>query len=163
MTTIPSLDRQIVDLLMEDGRMPCAKIARRIGLVSERTVRYRLGRMIAAGLLHVGAIPNPRALGYGVTADVFLQVDAASILDVARRLTEYECVSYVGCSMGETDISTQVVGRDNAEVYAFVTEVIANIPGVRKTSTVIVPVVLKDVYQWRIPSSGCVEKPAREG
>jgi len=143
--------------------MPCAEIARRIGLVSERTVRYRLDRMFEQGLLRVAAIANPKALGYNVIADVFIQVDAASILDVARRLTEYECVSYVGCSMGETDISTQVVARDNAEVYAFVTEVIANIPGVRKTSTVIVPVVLKDVYQWRIPSSACVEKPAREG
>jgi DNA-binding Lrp family transcriptional regulator len=61
--------------------------------------------------------------------------------------------------MGESDISTQVVARDNDEVYRFVTEVIATIPGVRKTSTVIVPMVLKDVYQWRIPSSGCVEIP----
>jgi len=163
MSGTDDFDRRIVDLLIEDGRMPCAEIARRLGTISERVVRYRLDRMLTAGLVHVGAIPNPRALGYSVTADVFIQVDAASILDVARRLTEFECVSYVGCSMGETDISTQVVGRDNAEVYAFVTEVIANIPGVRKTSTVIVPVVLKDVYQWRIPSSGCVEKPAREG
>ena len=162
MSGTDDIDRRIVDLLIEDGRMPCAEIARRLGAISERVVRYRLDRMLAAGLVHVGAIPNPRALGYSVTADVFIQVDAASILDVARRLTEFECVSYVGCSMGETDISTQVVGRDNAEVYAFVTEVIANIPGVRKTSTVIVPVVLKDVYQWRIPSSGCVDKLARE-
>jgi Lrp/AsnC family transcriptional regulator for asnA, asnC and gidA len=163
MSEIDDIDRRIVDLLIEDGRMACAEIARRLGAVSERVVRYRLDRMIAAGLVHVGAIPNPRALGYAVIADVFLQVDAGNILDVARKLTAYECISYVGCSMGETDISTQVVARDNAEVYAFVTEVVANIPGVRKTSTVIVPLVLKDVYQWRIPSSGCVEKPTRQG
>ena len=143
--------------------MPCAEIARRLGSVSERVVRYRLDRMAAAGLIHIGAIANPKALGYLVAADVFLQVDAASVLDVARKLTEYECISYVGCSMGESDISTQVYARDNAEVYAFVTEVIAKLPGVRKTSTVIVPQVLKDVYQWRIPSSGCVERPPREG
>ena len=163
MSLIDETDRQIVDLLIEDGRMPCAEIARRLGSVSERVVRYRLDRLVAAGLIHVGAIANPKALGYLVAADVFIQVDAASILDVARKLTEYECISYVGCSMGETDISTQVYARDNADIYAFVTEVIAKLPGVRKTSTVIVPQVLKDVYQWRIPSSGSVERLPREG
>jgi Lrp/AsnC family transcriptional regulator for asnA, asnC and gidA len=158
MSQIDDIDRRIVDLLIEDGRMPCAEIARRLGSASERVVRYRVDRLVAAGLIHVGAIVNPKALGYVVAADVFIQVDAASVLDVARKLTEYECISYVGCSMGETDISTQVFARDNAEVYSFVTEVIAKLPGVRKTSTVIVPLVLKDVYQWRIPTSRCVEQ-----
>jgi hypothetical protein len=32
-----------------------------------------------------------------------------------------------------------------------VTDVIRKIPGVRKTTTSIVPVVVKDVYQWRVP------------
>jgi Lrp/AsnC family transcriptional regulator for asnA, asnC and gidA len=154
MSLIDEVDRQIVDLLIEDGRLPCAEIARRLGSVSERVVRYRIGRLVTAGIIHIGAIANPKSLGYNVSADVFLQVDAASVLDVARKLAEHECVSYVGCSTGETDISAQVVARDNAEVYAFVTEVIANIPGVRKTSTVIVPMVLKDVYKWRIPRTG---------
>lgn len=159
MSQIDEVDRKIVDLLIEDGRMPCAEIARRLGPVSERVVRYRLDRLVTAGIIHIGAIPNPKSLGYHVVADVFLQVDAASVLEVARKLTEYECISYVGCSMGETDISTQVFARDNAEVYRFVTEVIASIPGVRKSSTVIVPQVLKDVYQWRIPAGACVTDP----
>jgi DNA-binding Lrp family transcriptional regulator len=46
----------------------------------------------------------------------------------------------------------QVQARDTAEVYRFVTEVIGKVAGVRKTTTSIVPLVIKDVYQWRIPS-----------
>jgi Lrp/AsnC family transcriptional regulator for asnA, asnC and gidA len=153
MSSIPALDRQIVDLLMEDGRMPCAEIARRIGQVSERTVRYRLDRMFEQGLLKVAAIASPKALGYNVIADVFLEVEPSAILEVARRMATYDCVSYVGCSMGDVDVSIQVVGHDNAEVYSFVTKVVANVPGVRKTTTLIVPLILKDVYQWRIPMS----------
>jgi len=162
MSLIDEVDRQIVDLLIEDGRMPCAEIARRLGSVSERVVRYRIARLVTAGTIHVGAIASPRSLGYNVVADVFLQVDAANVLEVARKLTEYECISYVGSSMGETDVSVQVVGRDNAEVYAFVTDVIAKIPGVRKTSTVVVPQVLKDVYQWRIPAAAGNHPGAKE-
>jgi hypothetical protein len=32
-----------------------------------------------------------------------------------------------------------------------VTEVVRKVPGVRKTTTSIVPIILKDVYQWRVP------------
>jgi Lrp/AsnC family transcriptional regulator for asnA, asnC and gidA len=156
MSEIDSTDQKIVDLLMSNGRMACAEIGRRLGGISERVVRYRLDRLIQEGIIEVVAVPKPMALGYSVVADVFVEVEPGAILDVARRLAEYECVSYVACAMGEVDVSIQVVGRDNTEVFSFVTQTIAGIPGVRKTTTLIVPMVLKDVYQWRIPSSACL-------
>jgi hypothetical protein len=61
--------------------------------------------------------------------------------------------------MGDVDVSIQLVAHNNAEVYSFVTEVVANIPGVRRTTTLIVPVILKDVYQWHIP--GAALQPGR--
>jgi len=157
MSRIDKIDLQIVSLLMEDGRMSCAEIARRIGGVSERSVRYRIERMLREQIIQIMAIANPKAAGYNVVADVWLEVDADSIQDVARRMTEYDCISYVAYSIGETDVSVQVIAKDNAEVYRFVTEVIGKTPGVRKTVTSIVPEVLKDVYQWRFPATICAE------
>jgi Lrp/AsnC family transcriptional regulator for asnA, asnC and gidA len=146
------IDLRIVELLMEDGRMPAAEIARRIGgNISERVVRYRIERMVAEKVIQIRPIVNPKVFGYTTVADVFLEVESDSILDVARKATEYDCVSYVACSIGETDVSVQVIAKDTAEVYRFVTEVIGKIPGVRKTTTSIVPVILKDVYEWRVP------------
>jgi Lrp/AsnC family transcriptional regulator for asnA, asnC and gidA len=84
---------------------------------------------------------------------VFVEVEPALISEVAHALAEFENVSYVACSIGERDISAQIIARDNTEVYAFATEVIGRLPGVRKTTTSIVPIRLKDVYQWRIPRS----------
>jgi Lrp/AsnC family transcriptional regulator for asnA, asnC and gidA len=153
MYEIDNTDIKIINLLMEDGRMPASEMARRIGGISERVVRYRIERIINEGYIQISAITNPKSLGYNVTADVFLEVESNSILDVANKASEYDCVSYVACSIGENDISIQVVGRDTNEVYKFVTEVIGKIPGVRKTTTSIVPLVLKDVYQWRIPKA----------
>jgi len=146
------IDIHIVELLMQDGRMPAVEIARRIGGISERVVRYRIGRMIEEGLITISAIVHPQKAGYMVAADVFLEVEAGLIQDVARKLKESDRISYVACSIGETDVSAQVLGKDTAEIYHFITEVIGKIPGVRKTTTSIVPIVLKDVYQWRIPS-----------
>jgi Lrp/AsnC family transcriptional regulator for asnA, asnC and gidA len=144
-------DLEIISLLMVDGRMPAAEIARRLGTASERSVRYRIERMLADGLIKISAIANPARFGYTVIADVVIEVESSRIREVARKLTEFDCISYVACSIGEMDVSAQVVTRDTAEVYAFVTEVIGKLPGVRKTTTSIVPLVMKDVYQWRVP------------
>ncbi|MDD5468439.1 MAG: Lrp/AsnC family transcriptional regulator [Anaerolineales bacterium] len=152
---IDKIDRDIVNLLMEDGRMPASELARRLGNVSERVVRYRIERMVQEGLIRINAIPNPRAFGLSVVADVLLEVDADSILEVANKLATLECVSYVACSIGETDVSVQLVASDTDEVYRLVTELIGKVSGVRKTTTSIVPRIIKDVYQWRIPEGVC--------
>jgi Lrp/AsnC family transcriptional regulator, regulator for asnA, asnC and gidA len=151
MSKIDKIDVQIVELLMQAGRMPAAEIARRIGGITERIVRYRIERMVAEGLISISAIVHPQKIDYSVAADVLLEVETGRILDVAQKLAEFDCISYVACSIGETDVSVQVLGKDTTEIYRFVTVIIGKIPGVRKTTTSIVPVVLKDVYQWHIP------------
>lgn len=159
MLEIDNIDQSIVTLLIEDGRMNAAQIARRLGNVTERVVRYRLDRLIEGGVIRVSAIVDPKALGLSVTADVFLEVESGHIEEVAELLTSYENVSYVACSIGQNDVSIQVVGRDNEEIYDFITRVVGKIPFVKKTETSIVPYTLKDVYQWQIPAS-CVKKKA---
>jgi Lrp/AsnC family transcriptional regulator for asnA, asnC and gidA len=109
--------------------------------------------MVEDGVIKISAIPNPKALGFTVIADVFVEVEPGLINEVARALAENEQVSYVACSIGERDISAQIIARDNTEVYQFATEFIGSLPGVRKTTTSIVPIRLKDVYQWHIPCS----------
>jgi len=137
---------------MEDGRMPAAVIARRVGgEITERVVRYRIDRMVKEGVIQICPIVNAQAFGLTTRADVVLEVESDAIMEVANQVAKYDDVTYVACSIGETDVSVQLVAKDATEIYRFVTEVIGKLPGVRKTTTSIVPVVVKDVYQWRIP------------
>jgi len=158
MSIIDEIDLRIVDLLMENGRMNAAKIAERLGQITERAVRYRIKRMENEGVIRICAIPNPKILGYSVIADVFIEVETGKISEVARQLVEIECISYLACSIGETDISAQVVAQSSDEIYVIVTEMIGIIQGVRKTTTSIVPLVLKDIYEWHIPRSILFQK-----
>jgi len=151
MYKIDKSDVKIVNLLLEDGRMSASEIARQINGISERVVRYRIDRMVDEGVISINAIVKPQAFGLDTYADVWMEVESDKILEVANKLAEYENVTYVACSIGETDVSIQVVSKDTTEIYRFVTEVIRKVPGVRKTVTSIVPIVLKDVYQWRVP------------
>ena len=152
-------DRKIVELLMEDGRMAAAEIARRIGGgISERVVRYHINRMVNEKVIQISPIVNPQAFGLNTRADVVLEVESDAIMKVALQAMEYECVTYTACSIGEKDVSIQVVGKDTEEIFRFVMEVIGKMPGVRKTTTSIVPLVLKDVYQWKIPRDAIPEE-----
>src|SRR3990172_10401419 len=145
------IDIKIVNLLLEDGRMSASEISRRMADISERAVRYRIDRMIEEGVIQISAVVSPEALGYTIKADIWLEVESDLILEVARKMASFENVTYVACGIGQNDISIQVVAKDTAEIYHFVTEVVRKVPGVRKTTTSIVPLVLKDVYQWRVP------------
>jgi Lrp/AsnC family transcriptional regulator, regulator for asnA, asnC and gidA len=145
------IDIKIVNLLLEDGRMPASEIARRLGDISERAVRYRIDRMVNEGVVRISAVARPQVFGLTTIADIWMEVESDRILEVARKMTEFDNVSYVACGIGESDVSIQIVAKDTAEIYHFVTEVVRKVPGVRKTTTSIVPLILKDVYQWRIP------------
>ena len=151
MYNFDKIDIKIVNLLLEDGRMSASEIARRIGDISERAARYRIERMVNEGVVRISAVAKPQAFGLTTIADVWMEVESDHILSVAKRMAEFDNISYVACGIGESDVSIQIVAKDTAEIYHFVTEVVRKVPGVRKTTTSIVPLILKDVYQWRIP------------
>lgn len=152
MIKVDKLDKQISDLLLEDGRMSCARIAATIGGISERAVRYRINRLIDNGIIAIRGNVIAEGLGLNVCADVFIEVEPSQILEIANHLAEYESVSYIAYSTGETDISIQVFARNNGELFKFVTDVIGKISGVRKTHISFVPIKIKDDHVWPIPS-----------
>jgi Lrp/AsnC family transcriptional regulator for asnA, asnC and gidA len=151
MYNFDKIDIKIVNLLLEDGRMPASEIARRLEDISERAVRYRIDRMVSEGIIQISAVARPQAFGLTTIADIWMEVESDRILEVARKMAEFDWVSYVACGIGESDVSIQIVAKDTTEIYHYVTEVVRKVPGVRKTTTSIVPLILKDVYQWRVP------------
>ena len=155
-------DIKIVNLLLEDGRMSASEMSRRMGGISERLIRYRIERMVTGEVIQISAVVKPEALGLAIKADIWLEVGADQVLEVAKKMTAFENVTYVACGIGQNDVSIQVVAKDAAEVYYFVTEVVRKVPGVLKTTTSIVPIILKDVYQWRIPPSLAEDVPGNK-
>ena len=75
MIKIDAIDKQISDLLIEDGRMSCSKIASRIGNISERAVRYRIDRLVKNNVIAIHGNVEAEGLGLTVFADVFIEVE----------------------------------------------------------------------------------------
>ena len=118
------IDIKIVNLLLDDGRMPASEISRRIGDISERAVRYRIDRMVNDGIIRVSAVAKPQAFGLTTIADVWMEVESDRILEVAKKMAQFDNISYVACGIGESDVSIQIVAKDTAEIYHFVTNVV---------------------------------------
>ena len=76
-------DWKIIALLNEDGRMPSAEIARKLGDVSARTVTNRINALTEHGIINVRAVVDPEMVGYGVMADVFVEVEPGHVREVA--------------------------------------------------------------------------------
>ena len=150
---LDGVDLQIVDLLLCNGRASCAEITRHLdGAASGRSVRYRIERLRSSGIIHIGAVVNPQAVGFPVMGDVLIEVAPGNLRPIAEQLAALENVSYVAASAGDGDLSIQVYARDNSELLQFVDEVVGRIEGVLHTRTALVPWKLKDVYEWRIPA-----------
>ena len=148
---VDEIDRAILSCLIEDARMPSAEIARRIGDVPVRTVRSRLKRLIDSGVVYVcaGAVPEP--LGFGIRADIVIDVEPGKMIDVAEKLCQLDQVCYVALSTGDFDISAAFVATDIEAFRTFVTETIHEIPGIVRTRVNVLTKVFKRSCDWPFP------------
>ena len=147
-----SFDWKIIALLNEDGRMTSAEIARKLGNVSARTVTNRINALTEHGIINIRAVVNPESVGYGVLADVFIEVEPGRVREVAQRAAEFPQSSYVACATGESDVSISLRTRSIEELFDFVTEELGKIPGVRRTRTYLLPLKIKDLDTWLPPN-----------
>lgn len=114
------LNRAIINLLQEDGRLSFAHIAEMLN-VSEGTVRNRVNRMIEAKVLRIIAVADPLALGY--TGYAMLAMRFAPNADpdtIAKRFAVHEEVTYVMLVAGRYDLLVEVICENQAQLREFI-------------------------------------------
>jgi DNA-binding Lrp family transcriptional regulator len=147
---IDQVDIQIVDILQKDARMSAVEIANQLNNVSPRVVRYRIEKLVEAGIITLTAIVNPKSLGYVIRADVLVECERGKISDTLRDLAQLDRVTRACAVTGDHDINMTIVVESMEDLYKFVEEVQAN-PGVRRTHTYVVSNKIKFSHQWKIP------------
>ncbi len=150
-TRLDAVDRQIVSLLQQDGRMPNVEIARRVG-VSEATVRKRLDRLLDDGVMRITAVPNAAKVGFSTVTFITLDVDLSSLDRIADRLGRLPEVRAVYYTTGETDLVVEAWFHSSEQLLRFLTQQVATIPGIKQAATSHVLRTLKDSSTWVLPS-----------
>lgn len=152
------LDKQILRLLAQNGRLPSSEIARTVG-ASERTITNRVNNLIDSGVISIIGVINEAPFGYDITADIYCQVETTRQEEIAQAIAALPEVRYAAISFGEYDVVGQVVSQTPATLHQFIAQKLAKIPGVQRVTTVIIPVILKDIQEWLPPE--LVAKPNR--
>lgn len=129
---LDDLDRTIIGLLTEDGRLSASEIAVKIGGVSERTVRNRITALLQSKMIVIGAVPDLTAMGRNVQADVMIDVEPGRVEEVAIALGEYDEVGYLVTTTGHYNMSCSLFVETHAALLDFCEGVIGRIPGVRR-------------------------------
>jgi DNA-binding Lrp family transcriptional regulator len=132
-----ALDARLIDLLAAEPRVGVLQASRRLG-VARGTVQARLDRLWERGIITgYGPDVEPGALGYGVTAFVTLEIrQAGGHEPVATNLAPIAEVLEAHTITGQGDMLLRVVARDNADLQRVI-DMIVDVPGVVRTSTVI--------------------------
>jgi Lrp/AsnC family transcriptional regulator, leucine-responsive regulatory protein len=114
---VDAVDKQILALLVEDGRRTYDDIAARVSL-SAPSVKRRVDRLRADGTLRgFTAVLDETAMGWGTEALVELFYAPGTLLDeVASRLARVPEVVEAWSITGEADAIARVRTRDNADL-----------------------------------------------
>ena len=101
------LDPRIVDALVQDGRTPFVESGRRLN-VSESTVRQRVAKLTAEGVMQITAVTNPLKLGYDVICMLGLSIEAPHRTAAGEALAEFDEVTYLIACTGRHDFLAEI-------------------------------------------------------
>ena len=149
--SLDDVDRRIIVLLQEDGRMSARDISRRLGDIGDRAVRYRIDRLVRSGVISIIAVVDNKRIGYPVLGDVIIELPSAKVRDALTALAEDELVCYLGADLERGTITLQVAAHDEYEFQAWVSSLVKSVNGAVLLKSTVVRQVAKGSDHWPPP------------
>lgn len=156
---IDKVERQIILLLQENGRMSYVEMAEIIG-VTEGTIRRKVNRLVEEGIIKVAAVANPFAIGFDTPAIITIKTEQGRVLEVADQISRLPGVRFVALTTGTYDIIMEGYWANNQELSHFLTTELAGVQGVREFNTSLVLKLVKQAYDWGVPEKAVTENGA---
>ena len=138
------IDRQIIAELQKNGRTSFKDIARKLEL-SDGTIRLRVGKMIAEGLLKITAQVNPLYFENSIVALVGMSLEKRDHRQIMEKIVRMNGVKSVINSTGRYDIVAEVFFHSREELRSFLMENLNKIGGILSSETFI---YLDAIQKW---------------
>ncbi len=146
--SLDALDKELIALLGEDGRMSLAEAAERTG-VSRPTIASRLKALAADGILRVaGLVDVFQCMGL-TTALVGLTVDKHRLDEKVEQIAALPAVTWAAVVTGRYDIMAEIATEDGVPgLYDFLNLSLRDVGGINSSE---VFVVMKSHNRWTLP------------
>ena len=146
-------DSLLIEELWRDARQSHQSIAAALG-VSEGTIRSRLRRLEADGIVRVTTIRNIREISEYAFAYLWINCDRTRLRDIARTLSEEDLVGFVASILGRADLLVIVHETSPGALLRFVDDVVKVLPGVIDVRTEPMLGQVKIDPRWGLVRSG---------
>ena len=145
--SLDAIDRALIALLQQDGRLPYSRLAPEVGL-SEAATRQRVQRLIDSGVIQVVAVADPLRSGGGrIMAMVGVRAEG-DVRVVAEALAALPEAIYGVATSGPYDVLAEVVCDDHDHLLRLLNERIRAIEGVRSTESWLELGVFKHAFDY---------------
>jgi DNA-binding Lrp family transcriptional regulator len=135
---LDDVDRRMLSILVDDGRMSVNEVANRAG-VSRATAYSRYDRLVTDGVIRgFRADVDPRAIGLDVAAMILVNVEQGSWPTTRDKVSRLPGVEYVAMTSGEFDFVLLVRMPDIAALRDVILHRLQGMPEVRSTHTIFV-------------------------
>ncbi|MGA5544004.1 Lrp/AsnC family transcriptional regulator [Mycobacterium sp. NPDC051198] len=129
-TDLDAVDRQLIELLQADGRIPYAELGRRAD-ITEKTARRRVSRLLSEGYISIAAVTDPAVLGFRALGLALLTVDGSRTpVELAAEIAHLPEADYVTATTGPYGVVLELVCTDARELHDVAFGRIATLPGV---------------------------------
>jgi DNA-binding Lrp family transcriptional regulator len=136
MTSIDTLDADIIELLTIHPRIGLVEVARRLG-VARGTVQARLAKLAEReAVTGFGPHVEPSRIGYPVLAFVFLEISQGRLPEAVETLEAIPEVLEAYGTTGPRDLLVRVVARDNEHLQEVINAILHTSAVRRSTSYV---------------------------
>ncbi|WP_433341674.1 Lrp/AsnC family transcriptional regulator [Micromonospora sp. CA-111912] len=134
---LDATDEALLAALRRDGRAPLAELQKATGQ-SEAVTRRRLERLRAAGVLYFAVEYDHEPLGQGIGAMCWLTVAPHALAETGRALAGHPEVRFAGVVTGPANVVISVLCRTSADLYAYLSDRIGALTGVRTAETALI-------------------------
>lgn len=131
MNTLSNTDRQLIEALREDGRIPNKTLAKRLG-IAETTVASRMRYLQDNRIMLVTLRRDLYSKGYDLQCFADISVAGRSARSVARDLARYDSVSSVSLMLGTPEIAVTFNAVDRDDLLHVLEQEIAVVEGVAR-------------------------------
>lgn len=146
-----ALNRKIIAMLQQDGRMPFSKIAEELG-TSEGTVRYRVNQMTEAKVLKIIGVADPIAMGNEGYALIALKLgSSADPREVSRRFETCDEVTYILFAAGQYDLVVEVICETHRNLREFLLEHCYGQADIASVEPMLALALYKNLMKWGRP------------
>ena len=135
---IDDLDKQILNMLINDAREPFTEIAKKLN-VSGGTVHFRVKKLEDAGIINSSNLNiDPTKLGYDIVAYLGIYMKNSHLdKDGIDRLKKVKEIVELQITTGKYTLLAKIICKDTKDLYTVLGEKIQSIEGVSRTETFI--------------------------